>query len=247
LESPETTIICIRKPNSISGFPAKFTQEWYLQMFTYLRFSLVLCSNTSNSLNLWPLMTCFIKFIYELHTTFLSQYMFMLQTIHGCVFKTALLQHHPHNCHYKLWLHVSWLGRVNLFLCLIKHQTMETGGITPHILNLGTIWWWAISYTPWLLYCQRKGPLYPLYKKVGRGPTAGLHAVLSIFCSCRESNPDSALWLENIATGYGLDGWGVGVQVLVGARLLSSPCHPDRFWAPSSLLSNGYRGLFPRG
>jgi hypothetical protein len=30
-------------------------------------------------------------------------------------------------------------------------------------------------------------------------------------------------------------------------RFFSSPQHPDRLWGPSSDLSNGYRGLFPRG
>jgi hypothetical protein len=49
-----------------------------------------------------------------------------------------------------------------------------------------------------------------------------------------------------IATGYGMDGRGVGVRVPVGARSFSSPRHPDRFWGPPSLLSNGYRGPFPR-
>jgi hypothetical protein len=39
----------------------------------------------------------------------------------------------------------------------------------------------------------------------------------------------------------------VGVQVPVGAKILSSPRLPDRFWGSPSLLSNGYRGLLPRG
>jgi hypothetical protein len=50
-----------------------------------------------------------------------------------------------------------------------------------------------------------------------------------------------------IATGYGLDGQGVGVQVPVGSRIFSSPRRPDRFWGPFNLLSNGYWELFPRG
>jgi hypothetical protein len=49
-----------------------------------------------------------------------------------------------------------------------------------------------------------------------------------------------------IATGYGLDGRGIGVRVPVGTIFFSSPRRPDRFWGPSSLLSNGYRGLFLR-
>jgi hypothetical protein len=48
------------------------------------------------------------------------------------------------------------------------------------------------------------------------------------------------------ATGYGLDDRGVGVRVLVGSRIFSSPCRPDRLWDPPGLLSNGYRELFPR-
>jgi hypothetical protein len=49
-----------------------------------------------------------------------------------------------------------------------------------------------------------------------------------------------------IATGYGLDGRGVGVQVPVGARFPPSPRLPDRFWGTPSLLSNGYQEFFPR-
>jgi hypothetical protein len=45
-----------------------------------------------------------------------------------------------------------------------------------------------------------------------------------------------------IATGYGLND-----RVPVGSRIFSFPCRPDRLWGSSNLLSNGYRGLFPRG
>jgi hypothetical protein len=47
--------------------------------------------------------------------------------------------------------------------------------------------------------------------------------------------------------GYGLDNRGVGVPVPVGSRILYSPCRPDRFWGPSSLLSKGCWGLSPQG
>jgi hypothetical protein len=48
-------------------------------------------------------------------------------------------------------------------------------------------------------------------------------------------------------TGYRLYNRKVGVQVLEGSRIFSSPQRPDRFWGTPSLLSNGYLGLFPRG
>jgi hypothetical protein len=50
-----------------------------------------------------------------------------------------------------------------------------------------------------------------------------------------------------IATGYGLDDRGVGVRVPVVSRIFSSPRCPDRLWVPLNLISNGYRGFFPRG
>jgi hypothetical protein len=48
-----------------------------------------------------------------------------------------------------------------------------------------------------------------------------------------------------IATGYMVNDRGVGVRVPVEARILSSLCRLDRFWGPSSLLCNGYRGSLP--
>jgi hypothetical protein len=49
---------------------------------------------------------------------------------------------------------------------------------------------------------------------------------------------DSAV---GIGTGYGLDDQQVGVRVLVGARIFTSPCRPDQLWGPSSFPSNGNR------
>jgi hypothetical protein len=59
-----------------------------------------------------------------------------------------------------------------------------------------------------------------------------------------KKSQDSAV---GIATGYELDGRGVGVRVPVRSRIFSSPRRPDRLWCPPSLLSNEYWGFFPWG
>jgi hypothetical protein len=50
-----------------------------------------------------------------------------------------------------------------------------------------------------------------------------------------------------LATSYGLDDWVAGFRVPVELRIFCSPRRPNRLWSPPNLLSDGYRGLFPRG
>jgi hypothetical protein len=50
-----------------------------------------------------------------------------------------------------------------------------------------------------------------------------------------------------IATAYGLDGRGVGVQVPVGSRIFIPPYCPDQLWGPPNLLSSGYWGALSVG
>ena len=50
-----------------------------------------------------------------------------------------------------------------------------------------------------------------------------------------------------IATDYRLDDRGFGVRVPAVPRIFSPLRLPNWLWVPHSLLSNGYRGPFPRG
>jgi hypothetical protein len=78
-----------------------------------------------------------------------------------------------------------------------------------------------------------------------------LHGVTTLYIQRRENIKfkinNVCTSTDGIAIGYGLDDRGVGVRVPVGSRIFTSPRRPDRFWGPPSLLSNGYRGRFPRG
>jgi hypothetical protein len=48
------------------------------------------------------------------------------------------------------------------------------------------------------------------------------------------------------AKGYRLEGREVGVRAPERARIFFTPRRPDHFWNPTSLVSNGYRGLVLR-
>jgi hypothetical protein len=50
-----------------------------------------------------------------------------------------------------------------------------------------------------------------------------------------------------IATDYGLDDRGVGVQVPVRPRMFTSRYRPDLLWGPTNLLSYRYHGALSPG
>jgi hypothetical protein len=91
---------------------------------------------------------------------------------------------------------------------------------------------------------------------------------LQLFCPCLNASPNGSkfcnlcLASKRVCKKKGYD-WPSGIAQSVqrlatgwttqgskfesrdGAKFFSSPRHPDRFWVPSSLLSNRYRTLFP--
>jgi hypothetical protein len=74
---------------------------------------------------------------------------------------------------YQLYITVqSGMLVCRLSLCLSKHHAMKTywgsGGIAPCILDLGTGWRLAVSFTPRPLYPQGKSPWYPLDRLKGQ-------------------------------------------------------------------------------
>jgi hypothetical protein len=63
---------------------------------------------------------------------------------------------------------VFYKGKGKVVPVLLRGTTprrrIGSGGVAPHILNLGTRWRWVVSFTPRLLYPQRKSPWCPLDK-----------------------------------------------------------------------------------
>jgi hypothetical protein len=69
-----------------------------------------------------------------------------------------------------------------------------------------------------------------------------IHITLFISYICISRSRNS---LVGIATGYWLNDRGMRVRVPVGTRIFSFQRRLDRLWGSPSLLSIGYRGLFP--
>jgi len=76
-------------------------------------------------------------------------------------------------------------AKVKLSLSLVRYHAMMmypllnkatchedlrgSGGIAPHILNLGNWWSRVVSFMPWPLYPRRKRPRHQLDRRLG-GP-----------------------------------------------------------------------------
>jgi len=40
----------------------------------------------------------------------------------------------------------------------MNEDALGSGGIAPRIFDLGSRWWWVVSFTPRSFYCQGKSP-----------------------------------------------------------------------------------------
>jgi hypothetical protein len=69
-------------------------------------------------------------------------------------------------------------------LSTMPSRRMGSGCIYPRFLDLGTSWWWVVSFTPLLLYPRGKSLRYPLDRRLG-GPQSrsGRHGEVIILAS----------------------------------------------------------------
>jgi hypothetical protein len=79
-------------------------------------------------------------------------------------------------------------------------------------------------------------------QKMQKLPTFSLKRAIFMYCDTVVRRGS----VVGIATGKGLDNWGVAVRVPVWWRISTSH-RSDRFWGLYNFLSNGCRGIFPRG
>jgi hypothetical protein len=76
-----------------------------------------------------------------------------------------------------------------------------SGCIDPYYLDLGTSWRWVVSFTPQLLYHQKKSPWYPLDRRLG-GPQDDVEYIkfltlssLKLWPLGRPTHSQSLYWL----------------------------------------------------
>jgi hypothetical protein len=117
------------------------------------------------------------------------------------------------------------------------------------ILNMAFINQNKVFFWTWTSFRQSHCGLYPRMAAT----TTTTKYVSDLFQDINITFDIYYLWNRSrgsavgIATGYGLDDWGVGVRVPVGSRISTSPNRPDRLCGSPNLLSNAYRGLVLRG